>query len=1139
MNMTIDQQVALDEALVPHASRVRIGKSKFRLGSDIKSKESTLQVETATVHHHSNRFKMNNKKRIVNLEYFREMLQISPRIPNQQFNELPFKEEILAFLKELGHSEEIKMIIDVNINKLHQPWRSFAAVINKCLSGKSIGYDSLCLSQAQILWGMYHKKNVDFTYLLWEDFLYQVEHKDAKKSNEMYYPRFIKVIVNFFMTKDQSIIRRNKYGVILSVELTNKAIRHSESYKEYYAVASGAEHPKTKASVRKKQSSFDTTVPPPTKGKRLKILAKVDKPAKEKQPAKLSTKGLTVLSEVALTEAEQIKLATKKSLTQTHISHASGLGADEGTSIIPRVLDVPNYESDDEEISWKSSDEDEGADDDDDDQNQDDQDNDDDEQTDSDNDSDDFVHPKFSTHDEEAKDEESFDPMVQTPSHDDKDDDEDSDGMIVKGDEGANEENDADELYRDVNINLEGRDIQMADVQTTQVIEDTHVTLTPINPEGQQESSFVSSLFVSNMLNLSPDTGIDSIFDSTPRVDVPVSTAAEPPLLSATTLPLPTISIIPHVQQTIALSPVNVLSSSLQDLPNFGSLFGFDHRLKTLETNFSEFLQTNQFAKAVSSILGIIDKYIDHQMNEDVKKLIKVQVKVQVSKILPKIKKTVNEQLEAEVLTRSSNSFKTSYAIAVDLSELELKKILIEKMESNKSVHRFDEQKNLYKALVDTYECDKLILDTYGDTVILKRQSTSAPKEKTSNKSGKSTEGSKSQNKIASEFGPAEEPTNITQDLEEPAPQEFKIGATDDQSIEEPWINNLAKKADSRTSFNELMDTPVDFLAFMMNRLKVDTLTPDLLADWNNPEGQQYPHDLLKPLPLISNSQGRRVIPFDHFINNDFEYLRGGASSQKYTTSVTKTKATDYGHIKWIKDLFYGFAVNKESARDVYSKRRIIVVTELQIIEWHNYKHLDWITIRRDDDKLYKFKECDFKRLRIQDIKDMLLLLVQGKLTNLTVDERFTFNVSLRMFTRSIVIQRRVKDLQLGVESYQKKLNLIKLDTYSDDTLNDVRTALDDRLKGIQMQYLPQIIWRRSDKDRAAAMIQAIDRQLKTRRIMRSLEKFDCDGIPKRSTMYLNLWSYKAVRHRYSNLIIQPEPKGFTQGYPLVSIEVL
>nr|GEW33235.1 hypothetical protein [Tanacetum cinerariifolium] len=226
---------------------------------------------------------------------------------------------------------------------------------------------------------------------------------------------------------------------------------------------------------------------------------------------------------------------------------------------------------------------------------------------------------------------------------------------------------------------------------------------------------------------------------------------------------------------------------------------------------------------------------------------------------------------------------------------------------------------------------------------------------------------------------------------------------------------------------------------------------------------------------------------------------------------------------------FYGFAVNRESARDVYSKRRIIAVTELKIFEWHNYKHLDWITVRRDDNKIYKFKEGDFKRLRIQDIEDMLLLLVQGKLTNLKVEERFAFNVYLRMFTRSIIIQRRVEDLQLGVKSYQKKLNLTRPNTYqsdlkrkeayiaysnprgfiyqnkdkqnrlmqidelhkfSDETFIDVRTALDDHLKGIQIKYMPQSISRKSDKDRAAAMIQAIDKQLKTRRIMRSLERF-------------------------------------------------
>nr|GFB65901.1 hypothetical protein [Tanacetum cinerariifolium] len=86
---------------------------------------------------------MDTRKNIVDLESFREMLHISPRIPGQSFAELPFEEEILGFLRFLGHSSQIKTLTDVNVNKLFQPWRSFAAVINKCLAGKSSGIDSL------------------------------------------------------------------------------------------------------------------------------------------------------------------------------------------------------------------------------------------------------------------------------------------------------------------------------------------------------------------------------------------------------------------------------------------------------------------------------------------------------------------------------------------------------------------------------------------------------------------------------------------------------------------------------------------------------------------------------------------------------------------------------------------------------------------------------------------------------------------------------------------------------------------------------------------------------------------------------------------------------------------------------------
>nr|GEW40445.1 hypothetical protein [Tanacetum cinerariifolium] len=220
----------------------------------------------------------------------------------------------------------------------------------------------------------------------------------------------------------------------------------------------------------------------------------------------------------------KIKLATKRCLIQTHRSHASIFGANEGTGGKPGVPNVPTYGSSDEKISWKSSEEDDDDDDDNDDDdddadNQDDngqeddgQDNesqdDDNEQTDLDNDGDDFVHPKFSTHDQDERnhEEDSFDPTVQTPSHLESTNDEDSDeeiqGVNVEGDEldeeETNEEDEGYELYRDMTVNQEGRDIEMTDAQqtnfqTTQVIEDTHVIITLVNPEGQHQSYSMSA----------------------------------------------------------------------------------------------------------------------------------------------------------------------------------------------------------------------------------------------------------------------------------------------------------------------------------------------------------------------------------------------------------------------------------------------------------------------------------------------------------------------------------------------------------------------------------------------------------------------------------------------------------------------
>nr|GEV57245.1 hypothetical protein [Tanacetum cinerariifolium] len=314
----------------------------------------------------------------------------------------------------------------------------------------------------------------------------------------MYYPRCTKIIINHFMSQDKSIPRRNKvdwhmdsddpirttmrfilqhevvqkYDAILPDNLTNQSMKESKAYKTYYAIATGKEVPILKF-VRRSVKEKTEQAPKASFGKRIKSAAKVTRSGKKKQMAE----GLETLFEITLFEAEQMKLAIERSKTQLYSSQPSSSGAHKGTGVTPRVPDVPTHESDDEKISWKSSNDEDDDDessvrkdkDDDDQEDDDDQDNDDDQGdddglTDSDNDGDDFIHPKFSTHDEEDKKEDSFDPRVQTPYHvgstDDEDSDEEIQGVNIKGDEldkeETNEEEEGDELYQNVNVNLEG-----------------------------------------------------------------------------------------------------------------------------------------------------------------------------------------------------------------------------------------------------------------------------------------------------------------------------------------------------------------------------------------------------------------------------------------------------------------------------------------------------------------------------------------------------------------------------------------------------------------------------------------------------------------------------------------------------------
>ncbi|GJZ31677.1 hypothetical protein Tco_0576724 [Tanacetum coccineum] len=704
MNTTQAQQKALDDTLVAPADHL----------------EASI------------RFTIDKKKVSHDVDIFRDILQFYLKIPRQVFKDLPREQDILSFIRDLGHTGDITYLTDVNVDYLHQPWRAFTTVINKCLSGKETGMDKIHLSR------------VKFS---------GIKYKDAKKTNKMSYPRFTKIIIDYFMSKDPSISRRNKmfwhtarddtlftsmrcisrhedtrvYGTILPTELTNQAMLEAKAYQTYYAFASREKALKPKYIQKKVDSDTSPKKKPvqaTTKGTRLKSKAKVTKPDKKKQPAKKTkAKGLAVLSKVALTEAEQLKLATKRSKKYIHVSYASGSGdgadtqskvpdeqqqknsgIDEGTGPIPGVPNVPPYESKSDKESWGDSEDEDDTNDDgdnDDDGESDDHDDDsDDERTESDRHE--IPDPNLTNVDQtELEEEEDVDDIVHTPLDYELTNDEKLDDEETMDDEEDNEV--IKELYDDVNVNLGNDDTEMTDADQgaleqqnvsqesgfKQIEEDAHAILTPVieaqKADEPVQSSSVSSDFTSKLLNLKNPSPADN----------EIASLMETSACHATAIPKITfdVSLIPGIVYTY-------LASKMKEAVDVAIQLQTNKLREEAQAKNQEFL---------------------NQVDSTIKIIIKDKVKGQVSKIMPKIEKYVTESLGAEVLVRSINQPQTSYVVAASLSEFELKKNLIDKMEANKAINRSDNPKNIYNALVESYNSNKDIITSYGNVVLLKR----------------------------------------------------------------------------------------------------------------------------------------------------------------------------------------------------------------------------------------------------------------------------------------------------------------------------------------------------------------------------------------------------------------------------------
>ncbi|GJZ01716.1 retrovirus-related pol polyprotein from transposon TNT 1-94 [Tanacetum coccineum] len=459
MNLTVAEQIILNNALVALKARLITGKCNSRITFSKPQIEPTYQVTLDA---------LKLSPCYTAFLITAEVLEIyMHQLPDQPFD-IPQStdEEIVSFIYELGYTGNIETLPEMVVDHMHQPWRTFTA-------------------------GMYHYKKVDFVELLWEDFAFQIDNHYSKKS--MPYPRFTKIIINYFILQDKLISMRNRinlhtvrddrllgilkyvskteehqvYGAVIPKEMISEYILNSTAYKTYYAYAK------------------------PTK-----------KHAKKIVPAKKSSRKSQ--ARVIIKDTPGVSVSKKKTSTKGKRSK------DEGTSTKPGVLDVPKYDSESEQESW-------GDDEDDDDEDISDDGDDDDDENDDNNDDDEADSEKTKNNTKEnpnltlsnikQEEEEDESKRVHTPPE------------FVPTDKENMDEEDGDEvtkeLYKDVN----------------QEEEHAHVTLTTVHDTQKTacslQSSSVSSDFTSKLLNFknpsSTDNEIDSLMDTTVCHEEPIS----------------------------------------------------------------------------------------------------------------------------------------------------------------------------------------------------------------------------------------------------------------------------------------------------------------------------------------------------------------------------------------------------------------------------------------------------------------------------------------------------------------------------------------------------------------------------------------------------------------------------------------
>ncbi|GKA77820.1 retrovirus-related pol polyprotein from transposon TNT 1-94, partial [Tanacetum coccineum] len=456
-------------------------------------------------------------------------------LPRERFNFLieKLEEEFITFIHELGYSGKCDMLSAIHTDQMHQPWRTFSAIINRCISGKTIGLDRLRESRAQILWGMYNKNNVDYVALLWEDFMYQADNKEinSARKEHMPYPRFTKVIINYSISKDKTISMRNKINLHIIRDDTLLGTLKSKILKLTRLTTTFLLEKLIPREARKfKESGFTLK----------EIVFVLEENLSGASELKNLPRSLLLCQQQVLqSETLLVKKTLKKSKLETHMLHASGLG-DRG--------DSGDDESNDDESDEVSKDDD----------------------------NDDV--------DSDADEEENKEEYVRTPnSFEFNNDDEEYEELYKDVNVRLTYTEHEKQGTKDEEMTDAGRDD--SPMESSSVSSDFANQFLNLDNVPPTDTKVVSMMNV-KVRHKEPST------QTPPLLNIPVMVILETSTATGSTIPQ-TIPPITPLQQQSTLTPTRApttatTTTSVPALLDFSSLFGFDQKVSALEKELSQ-----------------------------------------------------------------------------------------------------------------------------------------------------------------------------------------------------------------------------------------------------------------------------------------------------------------------------------------------------------------------------------------------------------------------------------------------------------------------------------------------------------------------------------------------------------------------